>query len=302
MFAASFLPPVAVILAAILWSLDGLLRQRLAAAPSLVVVVLEHCLGAILFAPVLFRAAREVRAIGQRTWISVAWVSLFGGIVGTFFYTKALSYVGYIDLSIVVLLQKLQPLFAISLAALVLGERITRKFLAVAVIALAGGYLVTFGTNSIAQTDERTLIAALMALCAAFAWGSSTALGKHALKKLSFFTLTALRLTVTSLAGVALLTTTGAWSSVMRLPSESWITLGAIVLSTGSVALAIYYYGLRRIPASHATLYELFWPLSAVAIDWVARGRLLTPIQFLGAGMILAAALILSREDVRAAA
>jgi drug/metabolite transporter (DMT)-like permease len=52
--------------------------------------------------------------------------------MGTFFYTKALSYIQYIDLSVVVLLQKLQPLFAISLAAIILKEKITQKFLLLA--------------------------------------------------------------------------------------------------------------------------------------------------------------------------
>ena len=90
---------------------------------------------------------------------------------GTYFYTKALSYVGYIDLSIVVLLQKLQPVFAMSLAAIILKEKLSKKYILLASLAIIGGYLVTFGKNSVPNWDDNTLIAALLALLAAFCWG-----------------------------------------------------------------------------------------------------------------------------------
>ena len=108
-----YLGPAAIILAAVLWSFDGLLRQNLSGVPSLQVVLLEHAIGAVLLTPFLFKGWEEVRSLSNRGWVSVFWVSLFGGILGTFFYTKALGYVNYIDLSVVVLLQKFQPFFAI---------------------------------------------------------------------------------------------------------------------------------------------------------------------------------------------
>ncbi|GIS56532.1 MAG: hypothetical protein CM1200mP1_04700 [Candidatus Neomarinimicrobiota bacterium] len=40
-----------------------------------------------------------------------------------------------------------------------------------------------------ADWDDKTIIAALLALLAAFSWGSSTVLGKHALKQISFILL-----------------------------------------------------------------------------------------------------------------
>jgi len=124
-----YLPALAVIFAAILWSLDGFLRQELFSLPAIVIVALEHIIGAIVLLPFLIRGAKEIRALNQRGWASVFWISIAGGLLGTFFYTKALSYVNYIDLSIVVLLQKFQPLFAIALAAVILKEPFTRRYL-----------------------------------------------------------------------------------------------------------------------------------------------------------------------------
>lgn len=292
-----YLPALAVIVAAFLWSLDGLLRQTLYTLSSFLIITLEHVFGALLFLPVLYRGRAQIATIGQRSWVSILWISICGGILGTFFYTKALAYVQYIDLSVVVLLQKFQPFFAIALAALVLKEPITKRFLLLAGAAMVGGYLVTFGTQPMNSWSEKTLIAALLALLAAFCWGSSTVLGKHALQRISFPLVTALRLTITALVAIAVIITTQLPVNLGEITSLQWSTILLIVFSTGAVALFIYYYGLQRVPASHATIYELFWPLSAMALDWFVRGRVLGLGQIIGAVVLLTAIILLTREN-----
>lgn len=291
-----YIPPLAVITAAFLWSLDGILRQQLYTIPSFLIITLEHAFGAILFLPFLIKGWSQIKTLNQRGWGSVLWISICGGILGTFFYTKALSYVHYIDLSVVVLLQKFQPIFAILLAAVILKEKLTSRFLVLAGVALVGGYLVTFGMTPMASWDDRTTIASLLALLAAFSWGSSTVLGKHALNKLPFQVVTSLRLTITALlAGIVLLTTQD-MTAVMEITKPQWSVLILIVVSTGAVALFIYYYGLNRLPASHATIYELFWPLSAISIDWFVRGRAMSPVQAAGSVILLTAIVMLTRD------
>lgn len=292
-----YLPPLAVILAAFLWSLDGFLRQELYTLSAFLIVTLEHGLGALVLFPVLYRGRQEIFSINQRTWVSVIWISVCGGILGTFFYTKALSYVQYIDLSVVVLLQKFQPLFAIGLAAVILKEPITHRFIGLAGLALIGGFLVTFGGQPFSAWDDKTIIAALLALLAAFSWGSSTVLGKHALRRLSYPVVTALRLLVTFIVAAVVLASLHSVSLVADITLRQWAFILAIVFSTGMVALFIYYYGLNRIPASHATLYELMWPLSAVALDYFVRDRSLTLTQLFGAGLLLMAIILLPREQ-----
>ncbi len=292
-----YLPALAVISAAILWSFDGVLRQNLYALPSFLIVALEHLIGAIIFFPLLLKGWKEVSALQQRGWISVLWISVCGGILGTFFYTKALSYVNYIDLSVVVLLQKFQPIFAIALAAIVLKEKIAIRFLVLAVAAIVGGYFVTFGNQPLNEWSDKTMIAALLSLLAAFSWGSSTVLGKHALNRLSFETVTSLRLTVTGAIMLFILISTGQAETISQVNIENWKYIFIIVLSTGSLALFIYYYGLNHLPASHVTLYELFWPLSAVTMDWYIYGRVMSLVQWLGAALLLGAILLLSYKN-----
>jgi len=296
-----YLPALAVIFAAFLWSLDGLLRQNLYSLPSFLIISLEHILGALILSPLLIKGWKEIRKLNQRGWASVAWISICGGILGTFFYTKALSYISYIDLSVVVLLQKFQPLFAIALAAIILKEPITKRFVLLASAALIGGYLITFGSQKMTDWNDKTLIAALFALLAAFSWGTSTVLGKHALKRLSFHTVTALRLSLTAVITFIILVSAGQSDQIFQVTADQWKIIFIIVFSTGSLALFIYYYGLNHLPATHTTLYELFWPFSAAALDWFVRGRILQPAQMLGAVLLLSSIILLTRETNRGA-
>ena len=291
-----YLPYLAIIIAALLWSLDAFLRRSLYSLSPLLIITLEHGIGSLLFAPALISNWGKLKKLEQTVWISLLWISILGGICGTYFYTKALSYVGYIDLSVVVLLQKFQPLFAVSLASIILKEKLSKRYLVLAFSAMIGGYLVTFGSDPISLGDDNTLIAALFSLLAAFCWGSSTVLGKKALMFLPYSVVTALRLIITTFVGMLIIIYSG-WSIIFtHISYEQWGTLLLIVISTGTVALFIYYYGLKKLPASHTTLFELFWPLSAVIIDWIVMGNSLSIPQLSGAVILLASMTILTQE------
>ena len=291
-----YFPHLAIIIAALLWSLDSFLRQSLYSLSPLMIITIEHGIGSLLFTPILISNWGKLKALKQAVWISLLWISILGGICGTYFYTKALSYVGYIDLSVVVLLQKFQPLFAVSLAAIILKEKLSKRYLVLALFAMIGGYLVTFGSEPITIGDSNTLIAALFSLLAAFCWGSSTVLGKKALMFLPYSVVTALRLLTTTIVGVLIIIYLG-WSTIYsNISFEQWKVLFFIVISTGTVALFIYYYGLKKLPASHTTLFELFWPLSAVVIDWIIMGNPLSLPQLSGAVILLTSMSILSQE------
>ena len=291
-----YLPHLAIIIAALLWSLDAFLRQSLYSLSPLLIITLEHGIGSLLFAPILINNWKRLRALKQTVWISLLWISILGGICGTFFYTKALGYIGYIDLSVVILLQKFQPLFAVSLAAIILKEKLSKRYLVLALFAMIGGYLVTFGSEPILTGDSNTLIAALFSLLAAFCWGSSTVLGKQALMFLPYSVVTALRLIITTIVGMLIIIYSDWGIMYSHISYEQWKTLLLIVVSTGTVALFIYYYGLKKLPASHTTLFELFWPLSAVIIDWIIMRNPLSIPQLFGAVILLTSMTILTQE------
>ena len=83
----------------------------------------------------------------------------------------------------------------------------------------------------------------------------------------------------------------------LDLTTHQWRNLVIIVMSSGAVALFIYYFGLKHMQASHATVYELAWPLSAVFLDWIIRGHMLGFAQIIGAILLLGSMILLTQEE-----
>ena len=112
---------LAICLAAALWGFDGVvLTPRLFALPVLLVVFLLHVVPFTLMQGFLRDAYRALGALPFAAWVNLVAVALVGGLIGTLSIVAALFLVEFNQLSVVVLLQKLQPLFAIILAAVLL--------------------------------------------------------------------------------------------------------------------------------------------------------------------------------------
>src|SRR3989344_1934912 len=138
--------PLFIIFAAFLWALDGIvIRPSLYTLPVSLVVFLEHGLALVFLLPFLLKEFKAVRQLKKSDWAAFFWVAIFGGVLGTMFITKALFYVNFVNLSIVVLIQKLQPVFALLLAWLFLKERMPKRFFFWAALDVVTTYFITFG-------------------------------------------------------------------------------------------------------------------------------------------------------------
>jgi drug/metabolite transporter (DMT)-like permease len=227
--------------------------------------------------------------MNRKEWIAIILVSLFSGAIGTILYTGALGKVNYIQYSVVVLLQQqLQPIWAIAAAAILLKEKITKKFLLWAGVALIAIYFVTFKDMRVNfGTGNGTVIAGLMALAAGFLWGSSTAISKYVLNKVSFVTGTALRFYLAPIFAFIIIAFTGQTHALFTLNTIQWITLWIITFSTGLVAVLFYYYGLKRTPARVSTICELVFPGSVIFIDYFYYHHGLSITQIFGVLLLL---------------
>lgn len=285
---------LAVVIAALLWSVDGLLRRHLYSLPPSVIVFWEHLLGLVFLVPFLWSTRRKFRELTRKQWWAMGLVALLSGALGTILYTAALGQINFINFSVVVLLQQLNPIFAIVTAAVLLRERLSKQFMVLSLIALAGAYLVSFPDMRVnLDTGKGTLIAALYAAGAAASWGIGTAFSKYALKGTSYPHVTAARFGLTAVLSLFFVIGSGSAGAISTLTQIQFFYLLAITFSTGLVALLIYYYGLQRVAASRAAILELAWPLSAVIIGWLFLSQGLTLTQALGAITLLATTYLL---------
>ena len=121
-----------IVLAGILWGFDGLLRRALGGIPSTIIVTIEHSIRVLILLPLLPRFIKEYKKLTKKDWLLIFAIALFSGALGSIFYTAALAKVNNISYSVVVLLQQIQPIFTVALAALILKEKITPRYIILA--------------------------------------------------------------------------------------------------------------------------------------------------------------------------
>lgn len=286
-----FIGSLAICVSATLWGLDGiLLTPQLYNLNITFVVFIVHIVPFLLMNTFLWREYKQLRVLSGKEILLLMLVALTGGAVGTMAIVKALFLVNFQDLSVVVLLQKLQPVFAITLAYFFLKEHLQKNFLLWSSIAIMAGYFLTFGLElPNFKTGSNTTLAAGYSVIAAFCFGSATVLGKRVVNKLSFYSATFFRYGFTALIMLIIVLSTRNTNEFNNMTQHNWLIIGLISLTVGTGAIFLYYYGLRKVPAMVSTICELCFPLSAVIFDYIFHDKILTPVQWIsGAAMLFA--------------
>jgi drug/metabolite transporter (DMT)-like permease len=269
-----------VAVAASFWGLSALWRGPLAKEyPALAIVFWEHLVLVVLVSPWIIPAVRRLMASSTRTKASVLVIGAGSSALATTLFTAAFRMGDPITPQV---LQKLQPVIAVALAALLLGERLHARYALFAVPALLGAWLLAFADPLGVSVSSAT--AAALAVGAATLWAAGTVLGRAASAELRFSDLTALRFAVglLTLLGLSLVT-----STPLAVGFDAAPNILLLALFPGLLALLLYYKALGRTPASRATLAELAFPLTAALVGVVALDATLAGSQWLGFAVVL---------------
>lgn len=278
--------PYLIIIAAFLWGIDGILRRSFNGIPPITIIFFEHLIGLVILLPFVWRTFIAEKISKNEFWYLLL-VSALSGLLGTLWFTTALLKTFFISFSIVFLLQKLQPIFAITTASIFLKEKFEKTYIKWAILAIVAAYFVTFKNGYINwSTGENTVIAALYAVGAAFAWGTSTTFSKIVLKNISAKTSTVYRFLFTTILSFLVVFATGYGSSLSAPTVNNYFYFILIALSSGMVGLFIYYKGLKNTSVHASTILELIYPLVAVLIGIFIYGDVLAVSQYV-AGIIL---------------
>lgn len=298
--------PFFVLVAAMLWATDAPFRVFLTQGLSSNFIVLgEHAIDLLVVLPILVLGWRQLKGLTYKEWLAVAFIAIGGSALGSVAFTQAFHYV---NPSVAILLQKLQPLIAISLAALILKEPLKPLFWLWAILALGGAYLISF-PNLVPQlypgeAFNPNVMGVVLALTAAFFWGASTVMGRFVLAKVDFKMMTALRFSGAFAFLLVLNAVQHSFPAAGEFTAKDALFIGIIAMVSGVVSLFIYYRGLQFTQASVATLAELGFPMAAIFINWLfIPDSALVPMQFVGVAILLTAIWGLSsynREVVRA--
>ena len=132
----------AVAVAAGLWGTDALLRRPLAQSTQAATIVLgEHVFLVVILLPIIAVALPALWRAGPRFVAAAVVVGAGSSALATILFTQAFVQG---DPVTPVVLQKIQPLVAVSLAAAMLGERPRPRFGLFLLGGLAGAWLMAF--------------------------------------------------------------------------------------------------------------------------------------------------------------
>ncbi|MBI9031961.1 DMT family transporter [bacterium] len=289
---------IAISIAAIAWGLDGIaLTPKLYNLDVPFVVFMLHVIPAILMTPFLGKYWKNLLNYKFQDVLSLWILAFFGGALGTISIVKALFLVKFDHLSVIVILQKLQPLFAIILAMIFLKERPNKQFWIWAFIALLGGYFLTFEFHLPKVSQQANLIeASLYSLLAAFSFGAGTVFSKRSLSRLNFKEVTYFRYFFTSIIVGLFVFTSGKMGYFQLVTKVNWFYLFLISLTVGIGSIFLYNYGLKRVKAIVSTIAELLFPISSIFFDYVINGNKLSLIQMISAGVMVLAIIRISKQ------
>jgi drug/metabolite transporter (DMT)-like permease len=293
-----------VVLAGFLWALDTLIRYPLLGQISAErIVFTEHLYLAIIFIPFFLKNFKDVFDTKISSFFYFLFIGVFGSAIGTLAFTKAFT---ILNPSLVILLQKFQPIVAILLASLLLKESIKKEFIIWALVCMVGGVLISspdiFPNLSLLDfkmvLSEKSLLGYGLTLVAVVSWGASTVFGK----KLSLNGYNELQIMsgrfLFGFIFMSLYLYSNPALAHFDLVFLTWGKILLMVLLAGLLGMYFYYKGLKTISAKVCALVEMFFPLSAVAINWIYLGTKLTTLQITGAILLVIGSLVIQLKHL----
>ncbi|PIZ65130.1 hypothetical protein CO051_00520 [Candidatus Roizmanbacteria bacterium CG_4_9_14_0_2_um_filter_39_13] len=297
--------PFFIMAAAALWAFDGLFRTTLTYTFSTTsIIFFEHVLGFLFLSPIIIKDFRWIKGFSSETWRTLLLMTLVSTVLGTLFFTEALARsFAFNDFVTPILIQKLQPVFVIIMSAIFLKEKLSIKFLVLALTALIGSYLVSFGTSSISLSLEGEELIYALALGAAFCWGTGTILSKKLLSKVDFPLATAMRFLLAipiSFAFAYVLHQAVDFSAIGSGDLSRFLIIAGI--TGGAGAIFLYYWGLQYTQAKISTFAELMFPVVAIGIAITPLNPYGTPQTLSGANIVgiiilIASIILISLEN-----
>ena len=289
-----------ITIGATMWGIDGVLLTpryfMYGFFDVRFIVFMSHFVPTIILSILFWRQYKYLKTFKKNDFIYYGLISLFGGCIGTLAIVKALQLSNF-SLSMVTLIQKSQPIFAIILAYILLKERPKKKFYIILIITLVALYLLIFGLKNPLSLPKQNLQAAIYSFIAAVSFGSSTVFGKKIVSKHSFLTTTFYRFLFTSIITffILLLFPLNTIASCKQYFSNSNIYILTVIIAVYSlIGLIIYYKGMITTKATYATICELAYPLTSVVVEALVFKHYLSVIQLISATVLVLAIVYLN--------
>ena len=233
------------------------------------------------------RSTPELRRLG-----------LLGVLNPVLSYALGLAGLALISASLSVLLWAAEPLLILLFAWLLLRQRVTPRLFAWSMLALAGVLLVVFVPGGGVDPTGVALTVAGVAARAIYTLLSSCFLADASSLSVVLVQQVAALLFALLLFTGALVT--GHVGSLSDVSATGWISAALAGVLYYGVAFWFYVTGLRRVPATIAGVFLNLIPIFGLAASRLFLDETLSGRQWVGAVVIVAAVIVITRSQARA--
>jgi drug/metabolite transporter (DMT)-like permease len=292
--------PLLAAIISLLWVLDGVMRRGIGTdiAP-LTMVFYEYLVGFIFVLPLtaqnLINEKPTLKELGL-----IGFLSVITGPIAVTLFIIALLHGENTSFTTVFMLQKLQPIFAISLLCLMMNRPLHKQFFGYVLLAFVGAFLIITNNSLITWDWQWSYFSGgLAALGAAAVWGISGLFSFAALKENTHQFVTASRFlggALFALLGLAFFGTTPLKQALV-LPhmAQDGVLLLLLGLSAAFISIFVYFKALKSISGPATTFLELLFPLFAIIIDLTIYHQAPSVIQLVGIVTLLIATVKINR-------
>jgi len=267
--------PTELLLLAAIWG-GSFLFLRIAAPKfgPVSLVDVRLALGALVLSPFLWRARRQLAAVG---WIRIMAIGLVNTLLPFLLFAWSAERA---PAGVSAIVNSMAVPFAALAAFAMFGEKIGGRRLTGLATGLVGVVVLASGDVGGAGLGPAVVAGTL----AAFLYGVSANLVKR-----HFSGLPAAAVAAATLAwGAVLLAPFAAWQwPSTHVPAQAWLSLIALGVVCTGAAYAIYYRLIQRVGAPRATTVTYLVPIFGVLWAWLALGEPLTISMAVGGVLIL---------------
>lgn len=296
-----------VAIAATVWGLDGVVREKVSdQASSTQIVFLETLIGWFAMFPIILhrrkRFVENWKKVGRQDFLHFLIAALLGSLMGSLCFTRAIQELGT---NSAIWFQVIQPFVVVVLAVKFLKEKPSKFVAWVGIWILANAFLIASPTLIAAADPDSvggrmSVMGIVYGLGAMVFWGFSTVSGKYLCTRLSPDFVVFGRWGIASIIFGIALAVQGEATHLLSLDfmRENWAELLLIGAVLGSFPYLSYYSGLRYLPASVATFVELLYVVVTIGVSAAASGAEIHILQLVGAFSILVAVGLYVRSEI----
>lgn len=286
-----------ILFACLLWAIDLLVRYPISLQMSFVsIVFIESLIGLLFITPVLVKNFQEIKNLSLKEWLIAAFIGGVGMSIAGYLQTACIQKA---TPGLFSFFQIFQPLFVIYIAHLFLKEKVDNMYVYWGIWVVLSAILMFSVDLEIMLASEFIFTDMLIALSTMLIWGLCTILAKRFLQKRKAVTLVGLRWFFAFIvSSVILMAENESVPTQVLFEGDILARFFFISVIAGLVSMALYYSGLKHIPAGKVSFIEISYAAFGMIFSAIYTFESLTFFQFIGAASFFAfIGLFLSRGE-----